>query len=44
VGAALGLPGKIIAFIASLLIASLPITGFLIFYGKKIRKKAANKI
>lgn len=30
VGAILGLPGKIIAFIASLIAASLPVTGFII--------------
>jgi uncharacterized iron-regulated membrane protein len=38
-GAILGLPGKIFAFMISLLIASLPVTGFLIWYGrrKKVR-------
>lgn len=34
-GAIMGLPGKIFAFLISLLIASLPITGFLIWYGRK---------
>jgi uncharacterized iron-regulated membrane protein len=34
-GAILGLPGKIFAFLISLLIASLPITGFLIWYGRR---------
>ncbi len=34
-GAVLGLPGKIFAFSISLLIASLPITGFLVWYGKR---------
>lgn len=35
VGAILGLPGKILAFIASLIAASLPVTGFIIWYGRK---------
>lgn len=39
VGAVLGLPGKIMAFLASLVSASLPITGFLIWWGKKKKKK-----
>lgn len=45
VGSVLGLTGKIIAFLASLISASLPITGFLIWWGKqKFGKKApANK-
>ena len=34
-GAILGLPGKIFAFLISLLIASLPITGILIWWGKR---------
>lgn len=38
-GAILGLPGKIFAFLISLLIASLPITGFLIWWGRKNKKK-----
>jgi uncharacterized iron-regulated membrane protein len=37
VGAIGGLTGKIIAFIASLVCASLPVTGFLIWWGKKRR-------
>ncbi|WP_445454725.1 PepSY-associated TM helix domain-containing protein [Flavobacterium sp. 25HG05S-40] len=37
-GAILGLPGKIFAFLISLLIASLPITGFLIWYGRRNKK------
>lgn len=37
VGAILGLPGKVILCLASLLIASLPITGFLIWWGR-VRK------
>jgi uncharacterized iron-regulated membrane protein len=39
VGAILGLPGKIIAFLASLIPASLPVTGFLIWWGKKKKGK-----
>jgi len=35
VGAIAGLPGKILAFCASLIIASLPITGFLIWWGRR---------
>ncbi|MCU4155644.1 PepSY domain-containing protein [Carboxylicivirga sp. A043] len=34
-GAILGLPGKILAFIVSLIIASLPITGFLLWWNKQ---------
>lgn len=37
VGAIAGLTGKIIAFIASLVCASLPITGFIIWWGKRRR-------
>lgn len=41
-GAIIGLPGKILAFCASLLCASLPITGFCIWWGrrKKDRREA----
>jgi uncharacterized iron-regulated membrane protein len=39
VGAVLGLPGKILAFFASLIAASLPITGFYIWWGRKRKKK-----
>jgi len=38
VGAVLGLTGKTIAFFASLLIASLPITGILIWWGRRTKK------
>lgn len=38
VGAALGLPGKILAFFASLVAASLPVTGFLIYWGRRNKK------
>jgi uncharacterized iron-regulated membrane protein len=40
VGAVLGLPGKILAFTASLICASLPVTGFLIWRGRRRKKKA----
>ncbi len=40
VGQILGLPGKILAFCGSLIAASLPITGFLIWRGRR-RKKAS---
>lgn len=39
VGAIGGLPTKIVAFLASLVGASLPITGFLVWYNRKWRKK-----
>lgn len=39
VGAIGGLPGKIIAFIVSLICASLPLTGFYIWWGKKKKSK-----
>lgn len=39
VGAILGWPGKILAFFASLICASLPITGFLVWWGKRKKKK-----
>ncbi|KQC33452.1 sulfite reductase [Nonlabens sp. YIK11] len=38
VGAIAGLPGKILAFLLSILIASLPVTGFLIYWGKFKKK------
>lgn len=38
VGAILGLPGKILAFCASLIAASLPITGFMIWWGRRKKK------
>lgn len=45
VGSVLGLTGKIIAFLASLISASLPITGFIIWWGKQKfgKKKPAAK-
>lgn len=52
VGSVLGLTGKIIAFLASLISASLPITGFIIWWGKQkfgkkkpaAKPKAASKV
>jgi len=41
VGAILGLPGKILAFFASLLAASLPITGFIMWWGRRKKKTAS---
>ncbi len=38
VGAAFGMTGKIVAFTASLLCASLPVTGFLIWWGRKKKR------
>ncbi|WP_316820255.1 PepSY-associated TM helix domain-containing protein [Pedobacter gandavensis] len=43
IGAIAGLPGKIIAFLASLIAASLPITGFIIWYGRKKKKAVTSK-
>jgi uncharacterized iron-regulated membrane protein len=43
VGAILGLPGKMLAFFASLIAASLPITGFYIWWGRKKKKKETRK-
>ncbi|HVK46889.1 MAG TPA: hypothetical protein VM488_03580, partial [Pseudobacter sp.] len=37
----LGLPGKIMAFFAALIGASLPVTGFLVWWGKR-KKKSKN--
>lgn len=37
-GAILGLPGKILAFFASLIVASLPVTGFCVWYGRRYKK------
>jgi uncharacterized iron-regulated membrane protein len=38
VGAVLGLPGKILAFMASLIAASLPVTGFYVWWGRRKKK------
>jgi len=39
VGAVWGLPGKILAFLVSLVTASLPVTGFLVWWNKRKKKK-----
>ncbi|MFL9843168.1 PepSY-associated TM helix domain-containing protein [Flavobacterium rhizosphaerae] len=39
VGAILGIPGKIIAFIVSFICAMLPVTGFLIWWGRNNKEK-----
>ncbi|RQO74102.1 peptidase [Pedobacter sp. KBW06] len=39
IGAILGIPTKILAFLASLISASLPVTGFIIWYNRKFKKK-----
>ncbi|WP_281635826.1 PepSY-associated TM helix domain-containing protein [Flavobacterium marginilacus] len=39
VGSILGLPGKVLAFFASFVSAGLPITGFLIWWGRNKKKK-----
>lgn len=40
-GAVWGLPGKFLAFFASLIAASLPITGFMIWWGRKKKSREA---
>lgn len=42
VGAVLGLAGKILAFFGSLIAASLPVTGFLIWRGRRRKSKREN--
>ncbi|WP_281226408.1 PepSY-associated TM helix domain-containing protein [Flavobacterium aquiphilum] len=42
-GAVFGLAGKIFAFLISLLIATLPISGFYIWWGRNKKQKAENK-
>jgi uncharacterized iron-regulated membrane protein len=44
VGQIAGLTGKIIAFLASLICASLPITGFIIWYGKRNKKRPVKRL
>lgn len=41
VGSILGFPGKVLAFFASLVAASLPVTGFMIWWGRNKKKKSA---
>ncbi|PST82841.1 peptidase [Pedobacter yulinensis] len=43
VGSILGFPGKVLAFLVTLIGASLPVTGFLIWYGRKFKKKKSEK-
>ncbi len=43
IGAIGGITGKIIAFIISLLTATLPVTGILLWYGRKYKKKPVVK-
>ena len=43
VGVALGLPGKILAFFVSLICASLPVTGFMVWLNKKKKSKKSGK-
>ncbi len=43
VGRILGIPGMVLAFIASLIAAALPITGFYIWLGRKKKKRRATK-
>lgn len=40
-GAIAGIPGKILAFLVSLLVATLPVTGFMIWLGRKNKKNKA---
>ncbi|WP_229802305.1 PepSY-associated TM helix domain-containing protein [Pontibacter akesuensis] len=41
IGAVWGLPGKVLAFFLSLICASLPVTGFLVWWNKKKKPKAS---
>ncbi|QHV99611.1 PepSY-associated TM helix domain-containing protein [Spirosoma endbachense] len=43
IGAIWGLPGKILAFCASLVCASLPITGCLIWWGRRSKKRPVSR-
>jgi uncharacterized iron-regulated membrane protein len=43
VGAILGLPGKFLAFFGSLIAASLPVTGFLLWRGRRKKKAKTHK-
>ncbi|KAA2241756.1 PepSY domain-containing protein [Chitinophaga agrisoli] len=44
IGALLGLPGKIMAFCGSLIAASLPITGFYVWWGRRHKKHPAKAV
>lgn len=43
-GGILGLAGKFLAFFASLVAASLPVTGFMIWYGRRNKKTVPRKV
>lgn len=43
VGSILGFPGKVLAFLSSLIGASLPVTGFLVWWGKRNKKDKKKK-
>ena len=43
VGAILSFPGKVLAFLVSLLCASLPVSGFLVWLGRRNKKPATRK-
>ncbi|WP_132051277.1 PepSY-associated TM helix domain-containing protein [Pseudocnuella soli] len=43
-GAVIGLAGKILMFFASLIAASLPVTGFAIWWGRRRKKSPAKKV
>lgn len=43
-GSVLGFPGKILTFFAGLIAASLPVTGFVIWWGKGKKKKTKNAV
>ena len=42
-GAVIGLPGKILAFFASLIVASLPVTGFYIWLGRRQKERTKHR-
>lgn len=44
VGSIMGFPGKVLAFFLSLIIASLPVTGFLIWYGRRVKSPKAKGV
>ncbi|WP_437921844.1 PepSY-associated TM helix domain-containing protein [Sphingobacterium sp. LRF_L2] len=44
VGKIAGIPGMIVAFLGSIICASLPITGFYVWYGRKFKKSKAKKV
>lgn len=44
VGAVWGLPGKILAFLISLVTASLPVTGFLVWWNKRKKKNKRKRL